>query len=157
MSHYATRAYANVGVNTAIESASPHKLVLMLYDALLKQLRIAKLHLERGEIAPKAAAISKAMALIDQGLRPGLDLERGGSIAAQLLALYDYSTERLFHANLKNDVKPVEEVIRLIEPIRGAWATINPDAAHSGNAPVNTPGAPSPSPSQNQNPQGKSR
>src|ERR1700712_4479743 len=99
MSHYATRAYANVGVNTAIESASPHKLVLMLYDALLKQLRIA-----RGEIGPKAAAISKAMTLIDQGLRPGLDLERGGSIAAQLLALYDYSTERLFQANLKNDV-----------------------------------------------------
>jgi flagellar protein FliS len=155
MSHYATRAYANVGVNTAIESASPHKLVLMLYDALLKQLRIAKLHLERGEIGPKAAAISKAMALIDQGLRPGLDLERGGSIAAQLLALYDYSTERLFQANLKNDVKPVEEVIRLIEPIRGAWATINPDAALSGSGPGNAPGTPVPA--QNPSPQGKTR
>jgi flagellar secretion chaperone FliS len=143
MSHYATRAYANVGVNTAVESASPHKLVLMLYDALLKQLRIAKLHLERAEIAPKAAAISKALALVDQGLRPGLDLERGGSIAAQLLALYDYSTTRLLHANLHNDVAAVEEVIRLMEPLRSAWSQINPDAqppAASGQPGAGTSG-----------------
>lgn len=128
MSQYATRAYANVGVNTAIESASPHKLVLMLYDALLKQLRIAKMHIERRETALKGAAISKAISFIDQGLRLGLDLERGGSIASQLLALYDYSTARLLHANLHNDMAAVDEVIRLIEPIRGAWAAINPDA-----------------------------
>jgi flagellar protein FliS len=156
MSHYATRAYANVGVNTAIESASPHKLVLMLYDALLKQLRVAKLHIERAEIGPKAAAISKAIALIDQGLRPGLDLERGGSIAAQLLALYDYSTERLFRANLKNDVKAVEEVIGLIEPIRSAWATIDPDAA--GSSAAATAGAPAtPAAAQKPSPQGTKR
>lgn len=128
MSHYATRAYANVGVNTSVESASPHKLVLMLYDGLLKQLRIAKLHIERKEIAHKAAALSKALAIVDQGLRPGIDLEKGGSIAAQLLALYDYSAERLLQANLRNDAAAVEEVIQLIEPIRSAWAAISPDA-----------------------------
>jgi flagellar protein FliS len=128
MSNYATRAYANVGVNTTVESASPHKLVLMLYDALLKQMRIAKLHIERSETAQKAAAISKAITLIDQGLRLGLDLERGGSIAAQLLALYDYSTQRLLHANMHNDIAALDEVIQLVEPIRSAWATINPDA-----------------------------
>lgn len=128
MSHYATRAYANVGVNTSVESASPHKLVLMLYDGLLKQLRIAKVHIERKEIVPKAAAISKALAIVDQGLRPGLDLEKGGSIAAQLLALYDYAGERLLQANLRNDAAAIEEVIQLIEPIRSAWAQINPDA-----------------------------
>jgi flagellar secretion chaperone FliS len=128
MSHYATRAYATVGVDTIVESASPHKLVLMLYDALLKQLRVAKMHIERGEIAPKAAAISKAIRLIDQGLRCSLDIERGGDIAAQLLALYDYSERRLFHANLKNDTAALDEVGRLIEPLRAAWLGISPDA-----------------------------
>jgi flagellar protein FliS len=128
MSYYATRAYTNVGVNTSVESASPHKLVLMLYDALLKHMRIAKLHIERAETAQKAAAISKAITLIDQGLRLGLDLERGGSIATQLLALYDYSTQRLLHANMHNDIAALDEIIQLIEPIRSAWATINPDA-----------------------------
>jgi flagellar protein FliS len=100
----------------------------MLYDALLKQLRIAKVHIERRETPLKGAAISKAISFIDQGLRLGLDLERGGSIASQLLALYDYCTTRLLHANLHNDIAAIDEVIRLIEPIRGAWAAINPDA-----------------------------
>jgi flagellar protein FliS len=142
MSHYATRAYANVGVNTTVESASPHKLVLMLYDALLKQLRIAKLHMERRETAYKGAAISKAISFIDQGLRLGLDLERGGSIASQLLALYDYSTARLLHANLHNDTAAIDEVIRLFEPIRGAWAAINPDAQPPGPAAPQAPPKP---------------
>jgi flagellar protein FliS len=125
--HYAARAYTNVAVDTTVESASPHKLVLMLYDAVLKQLRVSKLHIERGEIAHKASAISRAIRLIDQGLRLNLDFERGGDIAAQLLALYDYSEQRLFHANLHNDTAAVDEVISLIEPLRSAWAAINPE------------------------------
>jgi flagellar protein FliS len=128
MSNYATRAYANVGVNTAVETASPHKLVLMLYDALLKQLRVAKLHMQQADIAQKAAAISKAIRLIDQGLRLGLDLERGGHIAEQLLAIYEYSERRLLHANLHNDTGALDEVASLIEPLRSAWNSINPDA-----------------------------
>jgi flagellar protein FliS len=128
MSHYATRAYANVSVNATVENASPHKLILMLYDALIKQLRVAKAHIQRGEVAHKATAIAKAMKLIDQGLRNGLDMERGGDIAAQLLALYDYSERRLLYANMHNDIAALDEVERLIEPLRTAWAAINPDA-----------------------------
>jgi flagellar protein FliS len=129
MSNYAARAYANVGVNTTVEGASPHKLVLMLYDAVLKELRVAKQHMQRGEIAPKAAAISKTIRLIDQGLRLNLDMQRGGNIAAQLSMLYDYSERRLLHANIHNDVAALDEVNALIEPLRQAWAGINPDAA----------------------------
>ena len=128
MSHYAARAYVNVGVNTAVEAASPHKLVLMLYDAVLKEVRLAKQHMQLREIAPKAAAISKAIRLIDQGLRLGLDMERGGQIAAQLLMLYDYSEQRLLHANIHNDTAALDEVTSLIEPLRAAWNGINPDA-----------------------------
>jgi flagellar protein FliS len=138
MSNYAARAYVNVGVNTAVEAASPHKLILMLYDAVLKEIRVAKQHMQRREIAPKAAAISKAIRLIDQGLRLGLDMERGGNIAAQLLALYDYSERRLLHANIHNDLAALDEVTSLIEPLRTAWNGINPDAARppaQGKAP----------------------
>lgn len=129
--HYAARAYTNVAVDTTVESATPHKLVLMLYDAVLKQLRVSKLHMERKEIPLKATAISRAIRLIDQGLRLNLDLEKGGDIAAQLLALYDYSEQRLFHANLHNDVAALDEVISLIEPLRSAWSAINPEAQRS--------------------------
>jgi flagellar secretion chaperone FliS len=127
MSNYASRAYANVGVNTQVEGASPHKLILMLYDGLLRQLRLAKAHMQKGEIGLKAQCISRAINFLDQGLRGGLNLEQGGDIAAQLLALYDYSERRLFHANVHNDVAALDEVTGLIEPLRAAWHAINPD------------------------------
>jgi flagellar protein FliS len=128
MSNYATRAYAQVGVHTQVEAASPHKLVTMLYDGLLKHLRIARAHMDNRELGHKAQSISKALSIIDQGLRNSLDLDAGGEIAAQLLALYDYCDRRLLHANLHNDVAAVDEVIQLIEPLRAAWSQISPDA-----------------------------
>jgi flagellar protein FliS len=136
MSNYASRAYANVGVNTQVEGASPHKLILMLYDGLLKQVRLAKASLQKREVGPKAAAISKAMNIIDQGLRGGLNLEKGGEIAAQLAALYEYSERRLLHANLHDDIAALDEVVSLIEPLRAAWHAINPDAPRNSQRQV---------------------
>jgi flagellar protein FliS len=127
MSNYATRAYANVGMHTAVEAASPHKLILMLYDGLLKQLRLGKAHMGKGEIGLKAACITRALSILDQGLLCALDLEKGGSIASQLQSLYMYCGQRLLHANLRNDPAALDEVIRLIEPLRSAWAEIAPE------------------------------
>ena len=128
MSNYATRAYASVGIHTAVESASPHKLILMLYDGLLKQLRLGNAHMSRGELGKKATCLSKALSILDQGLRLNLDREAGGDIANQLHALYEYCERRILHANLRNDAAAVDEVIRLIEPLRTAWQAISPDA-----------------------------
>jgi flagellar protein FliS len=136
MSNYATRAYASVGVHTAVESASPHKLILMLYDGLLKQLRLGKAHMNRGELGQKATCLSKALSILDQGLRLNLDREAGGAIAAQLHALYEYCERRVLHANLRNDPAALDEVVQLIEPLRTAWQAISPDtqAAAQGAA-----------------------
>jgi flagellar protein FliS len=128
MSHYAARAYANVGVNNAVESASPHKLVLMLYDALLQSVRAAKIHMEQNDVGRKGVAISKAIRLIDQGLVNALDMQRGGELAETLLSLYDYCQRRLLHANIHNDKAALDEVVRLIDPLRAAWIEIDPDA-----------------------------
>jgi flagellar protein FliS len=127
MSNYATRAYASVGVHSQVEAASPHKLILMLYDGLLKQLRVGKAHMQKGEIGPKASALSKGLAILEQGLRLNVDFSTGGEIAAQLFALYEYSERRILHANIRNDAAAIDEVINLIEPLRAAWAAIAPD------------------------------
>jgi len=131
MRHYAPRAYTNDSLDTSVDSASPHKLISLLYDALMKQLRLAKLHIERKAVAQRAATIASAIRVIDQGLRLGLDLERGGHIAEQLLLLYDYCERRLRHANLHNDTAAIDEVVGLIDPIRIAWQGIDPDALPS--------------------------
>jgi flagellar secretion chaperone FliS len=126
MSNYATRAYTTVGMHTAVEAASPHKLILMLYDGLLKQLRLGKAHMAKGEIGPKATCISRALSILDQGLLNSLDLEAGGSIASQMQSLYMYCGQRLLYANVHNDPSALDEVVRLIEPLRNAWFEITP-------------------------------
>jgi flagellar protein FliS len=117
-------AYANVGLETGIASASPHKLIVMLYDGALVALLSAKTNIAANNIAAKGTAISKAITIIDNGLRASLDKEAGGEIAANLDALYDYMSRRLLHANLKNDVPAIDEVHGLLSDLREAWVAI---------------------------------
>lgn len=117
-------AYANVGLETGIASASPHALIIMLYDGALVALLGAKANIAANNIAAKGTAISKAITIIDNGLRASLDKNAGGEIAANLDALYDYMSRRLLHANLKNDVAILDEVHGLLSDLRSAWVEI---------------------------------
>ena len=134
-------AYAKVGLETSIGSASPHKLIVMLYDGALVALLSAKTNIAANNIAAKGIAISKAITIIDNGLRASLDKEAGGEIAANLDALYDYMSRRLLHANLKNDVPAIEEVHRLLSDLREAWVAIGDKAGQP--APAAAPAMPS--------------
>jgi flagellar protein FliS len=121
-------AYANVGLETGVASASPLKLIIMLYDGALAALLGAKANMAAGNIAAKGSAISKAITIIDNGLRASLDKAAGGDIADNLDALYDYMTRRLLEANLNNDIGMIEEVHRLLADLRGAWVSIGDKA-----------------------------
>jgi flagellar protein FliS len=135
-------AYANVGLETGIASASPHKLIVMLYDGALVALLSAKTNIAANNIAAKGLAISKAITIIDNGLRASLDKDAGGEIAANLDALYDYMSRRLLHANLKNDVPAIEEVHRLLSDLREAWVAIGDKVEQAASAPAAAPAAP---------------
>ena len=75
----------------------------------------------RGDIPAKGEALSKAISIIDEGLRAALNLESGGEIAQNLMALYEYISTRLLHANLKNDPSSLEEAARLLSELKHAW------------------------------------
>lgn len=122
-------AYAQVGVETGVSSASPHKLILMLFDGAIMALGSATRHIGEKNIAAKGQDISKAIDIISNGLRVSLNLEAGGELADRLLALYDYMTVRLLHANLHNDLPAIEEVSRLLGELRSAWQEIADDPA----------------------------
>lgn len=117
-------AYAKVGLETGIDSASPHKLIVMLFDGALTAVRNALAHMKSGNIAAKGAAISKAITILDNGLRVSLDKEAGGEIAVGLDSLYGYMSARLLQANLRNDHEALEEVDRLLTDLREAWNAI---------------------------------
>ncbi|MGK7246181.1 flagellar export chaperone FliS [Buttiauxella agrestis] len=121
-----TQAYAQIGVESAVMSASPHQLIVMLFDGALSALVRARLFMQQGEQASKGEALSKAINIIDNGLKAGLDNEQGGEIAENLSSLYDYMIRRLMLANLRNDVELIEEVEGLLTNIADAWKQISP-------------------------------
>ena len=117
-------AYAKVGVETGVAAASPHQLIVMLFDGAAVAIRSAIMHMKSGDVAAKGIALSKAINIIENGLRASLDKKAGGGIAVNLDALYEYMGDRLLQANLKNDIGLLEEVQNLLSELRGAWNAI---------------------------------
>jgi flagellar secretion chaperone FliS len=130
-------AYAKVGIETGVIAASPHKLIVMLFDGAIVSINNATHQIQNGDIPAKGLSISKAISIIDNGLRASLDKKAGGEIADSLDALYAYMNTRLIHANLKNDLGALEEVHKLLNDLRSAWEAIAPNATNtqSSNAP----------------------
>ena len=124
-----TAAYRKVGLESQLDSASPHKLIVLLFDGALIAVANAQRHMENKEIAEKGKAISKAIDIIANGLQASLDLEGGGEIALQLEALYEYMGKRLLHANLRNDLAALKEVSALLQELKSAWEKIADDPA----------------------------
>lgn len=120
-SRSAAHAYADIGLETGVVAASPHQLIVMLYEGAELSVRMAITHVNEGDIAKKCAAISKASHIILDGLRAALDMEQGGDIARQLDGLYDYMNKRLMLANLNNQTAPLEEVLGLLRELHEAW------------------------------------
>lgn len=125
----ATKAYAQVGVESGVSAADPHKLIAMLYQGALLAIANAKNSMLRKDIPAKGLAISKAISIIDEGLNASLDKNVGGELAQNLSSLYDYLVLRLLAANLKNDPAALDEVSRLLSELRDAWEAIRPGTA----------------------------
>ncbi|MDT8398940.1 MAG: flagellar export chaperone FliS [Pseudomonadales bacterium] len=118
-------AYARVGVESSVMAATPHQLIVMLFDGAQLALRSAGLHMQNGNMAEKGRAISKALDIVNQGLLAALDRERGGDVAASLASLYDYIGWLLLLAGLRNDQAKLDEAARLLEDIGSAWRDLN--------------------------------
>lgn len=132
------QAYARVSVESAVLSASPHQLVVLLFDGALSAMKKATILMEQGNIPAKGQALSKAINIITNGLRAGLNHEVGGDIAANLDDLYEYMTRRLLEANLRNDPRAIAEVEGLLSNIADAWKQIGPNAPQENLTDDNT-------------------
>jgi flagellar protein FliS len=120
----AAMAYKNVGAQSSVEFASPHQLIDLLFDGLVVALASARGALQRGDVSAKGVQIMRAVRLLNEGLKAGLDKERGGALAERLASLYDYCIERLTLANVRNDGEMLAEVAALIAPVAQGWKEI---------------------------------
>lgn len=127
------KAYETVGLETAVGHASPHKLILMLFEGAKQALIQARAGIESKDIPKKGVAISKAIDIILNGLRVSLNMEEGGNLSQDLYALYDYMGRRLLHANIHNDIVAIDEVMRLLGELHTAWIEIGDPAVAAEN------------------------
>jgi flagellar secretion chaperone FliS len=126
-------AYRRVGIETSVESASPHRLVALLFDGYMEAIAQARGAMKQGQIELKGKAIGRAARIVEEGLKSSLNLTEGGQLAQDLSALYDYLTMRLTQANIRNDEAILDECVRLVEPLRQAWQDIGDKVAARTN------------------------
>lgn len=128
MQHYrgAMKEYEQVGARSKIEGAAPERLVQLMLDGALDRISVARGAMVNGHVAIKCERISKAIGLVD-GLRASLDHDRGGELAGNLEALYEYVGRRLTEANLRNDTAILDEASSLLGEIKQAWDRIVAD------------------------------
>lgn len=116
----ALKSYNHVQVNAGVESASSHRLIEMMFEGLLARLAQAKGAMQQKDMELKGQKISSAISIV-LGLKDSLDVEKGGEVAANLDALYDYIQRTLWQANIKNDQSLIDECGRLVSQVSSAW------------------------------------
>lgn len=130
-------AYQTVSAQGAVDGADPHRLVLMLMDAIMERLAKARGCIEHGEVVKKTKLLHSTVVLVTE-LRGSLNLSDGGELAQNLSSLYEYIQRRLLLANLHSDTAALEEVVRLMGEIRSAWVAIGPEVRQGGPQAVRT-------------------
>jgi len=121
-----TKAYAQVDLQSRLAGATPHQLISMLFDGAHNAILRAQIYFDNGNIARRGEMISKAINIIDNGLRAVLDHEKGLEIAAELEQLYDYMSRTLLQANLNHDPEPLPHVDELLMNLALTWKEIDP-------------------------------
>jgi flagellar protein FliS len=128
---------------TEAQSASPIQLVVMLYDGALQSLSDARTAQTTGDMPRRAHALRRVAAILAE-CQSTLDLEHGGAVATELDRLYSYMSTRLIDVTVKKDPTAIDELHKLMTPLRQAWAEA---AAHTvigaatGAAPMASAGA----------------
>jgi flagellar secretion chaperone FliS len=117
--------YKQVDLETRIGSASPHKLIQMLYEGAIERLSVARGALAREDMATKGIMLGKAISILS-GLRDSLDRQVDSELPDNLDRLYEYMQFRLLEANRENDEKAIAEVLELIKTVKSGWDGIAP-------------------------------
>jgi len=105
---------------TLIKTATPEQVLLMLYEAAIKNSKLAVISIEKKNIAEKCSYIGKVHDIIME-LRNTLDHNKGQEVATQLDALYEFCISQLFKANAGNDVMALQNVTKILTTLHEGW------------------------------------
>jgi flagellar secretion chaperone FliS len=118
-----TTSPSNIYQQVEVATANNLRLVVMLYDGAIRFLSQAKAEITNRNLAGKAVAIDRALAIISE-LQSTLKIEEGGEIAHSLNRLYNYINERILDGSAKLECQSLDEVIKLLRTLNSAWSEI---------------------------------
>lgn len=110
----------NTYLEKMVMTASPAKLVQMLYEKAVEVLKEAENLLADKKFVEFNEKVTRAQDIITE-LNLSLDIEKGGTIAQNLRALYNYMFQRLVEGNVKKDVEKIKEVRGMLEELLEVW------------------------------------
>lgn len=125
--------YKQIGRDSEILGADPHRLIVLLFDGADSALLNAQDCLSRNDVRGRSNALLKAIDIISQGLSASLNIDEGGDLAKNLLALYEYMVSRLIYANIHQDAAAISEVQKLLGEIGGAWREMGENLRAAAN------------------------
>lgn len=106
---------------TSVGTASKEQILLMLYQAAIKNCKKAIEAIEAKQIAKKGEYVGKLQDIVIE-LNNSLDFEVGGDVAKELSALYDYLLHASTQANIKIDKAPLESCLRVLNTLYDGWS-----------------------------------
>ncbi len=134
----AVSTYSKISIETGVLAADPHQLIMLLFDGAIKAISDASQQMQANKIPEKGRLITRAISIIESGLRASLNKKVGGELAHNLDALYTFLAKELLIANSNNDLKKMDEVKKCLIDLRDAWLKIAPVKAKQ-EEPVNAP------------------
>ena len=115
--------YGKIKNDTQTSYASPHQLMLMLFDGAIEAMSFTIGAIENNNFELRSKQSTRSISIIN-GMRECLDMETGGELADNLYSLYQYMAQELFRASFKNDVDTIKNIQTMLKDIRGSWEKI---------------------------------
>lgn len=125
--HYGLNAYTQSDLQNRLAGATPHQLITLLLEGARNTILQAEIYFANDNIAKRGEMLSKAISIIDEGLRAALNHNIEPTISADLERLYDYMSRRLIKANITNDVRLLSQVNDLLLELTVIWKQIDPE------------------------------
>jgi flagellar protein FliS len=115
--------YGKIKNDTQTMYASPHQLMLMLFDGAIEAMSFTIGAIQNNNLELRSKQSTRSITIIN-GMRECLDMETGSELADNLYSLYQYMAQELFRASFKNDIETIRNIQTMLKDIRGSWEKI---------------------------------
>jgi flagellar secretion chaperone FliS len=130
-----SKNHSNAYQEVAVQTSSPTKLVVMLYEGAVRFLNESTAAIQANDLERKRHSIDRAVAIV-QHLQTTLDVKRGGQVAADLNRLYGYITTRILEGSTRLETAPLEEATKLLNVLLAAWEELTKKESHNTSRPA---------------------